>query len=94
MKISKKFNQLVWEYNLKPEEFKKILAGKKEEGWFNREWAVARVLENMNYYEAKKIINFDFLRENWKDIKKRLFKKNIKEGYEYVLQKKALSTAK
>jgi len=94
MNKAKQQNFPVWEYNLTPEEFEKILAGKKRLGWFNRPWAYARVLENLNYYQAKKIIDLNYLKENWNKIKQKLFKQDIKEGYEYLLQKKALSASR
>ena len=94
MKISQNFNQLVWDYNLNPSQFKNILTGKKEEGWFTQEWAIARVLERLNYYDALKLIDLKFLKQNWLKVKPKIFNKTKKEGYEYILQKQALSSSK
>ena len=94
MKISQNFNQLVWDYNFSPKQFKNILTGKKEEGWFTREWAIARVLERLNYYEALRLIDLDFLKRHWLKVKPKIFNKIKKEGYEYLLQKQTLSSSK
>jgi len=92
-KINKQ-NLPVWEYNLKPGEFEKILAGKKKIGWFDKIWAYSRILENMNYYTAKKILDLNYLKNNWNKIKPKIFNSSIRQGYEYLLQKKALSASK
>lgn len=89
----KQFHQLVWDYKLSLEEFEQILTGEKEEGWFTREWAIARVLENLNYYQARDLVDWDFVRENWSQIKLKIFNKAIQEGYEYLLQKQPLSAS-
>ncbi|MBL7078384.1 hypothetical protein ISS42_01850 [Candidatus Shapirobacteria bacterium] len=87
MKQKGQFNQLVWDYNLSPKEFKQILEGKKQKGWFTREWATARALENLNYYQALDIIDLNFAKKNWAKIKPKIFNKAIIGGYEYLLQK-------
>ncbi|MEK7472599.1 MAG: hypothetical protein AAB625_01030 [Patescibacteria group bacterium] len=46
------FKQLVWDYNLTQDEFEEILVGKKVLGNMNKSWAITRILENLNYYDA------------------------------------------
>lgn len=89
-----KYKQLVWDYKMQPQTFFAILEGKKEDGWFNRNWAIARVLEHANYYEARELIPMSVLVQRWPDIKRRLFQSSIKEGYEYLLHRYALSSAR
>jgi len=89
-----KYKSLVWDYNLQPRDFFVILDGDAKKGWFDREWATARVLENANYYDAIALVDMDYLSKQWGQIKRRLFKPDIKHGYEYLLRKRALSTAK
>ena len=88
------FTRLVWDYDISPEEFERVLEGREERGWFNKEWATVRVLENLNYYQAKDLVDFGFLQQNWPQIKPRIFSKAIQEGYEYLLQRRALSPAR
>ena len=89
-----KYKNLVWEYDVPPQNFFKILSGDQENGQYNREWATARVLENVNYYDAISLIDIEYLSKSWPRIKSRLFKPDIKHGYEYLLRKRALPTAR
>ena len=63
------FKQLVWDYNLTQDEFEAILHGKKVLGNMNQSWAIVRVLENLNYYDAMNLISLDMLRNNWSKVK-------------------------
>lgn len=83
--------QLVWDYDLPQEEFEAILRGEKVLGNLDQSWAIARILENLNYYEAMKLISPDLLRKNWELVKSKLFKVSIKKGYEFVLQRYPVS---
>lgn len=93
MNLQDNYKQLVWDYNLTKSEFEEILKGKKVVGNFDQNWAIVRVLENLNYYDAMKLISIDILRKNWKDIQNRLFKSSIRDGYEFVLQRYPVSVA-
>lgn len=88
------FKQLVWDYRMDPKEFFDILEGKIERHWLGQDWAICRVLENLNYYEAIQLVPLVFLHNHWSSVKTKLFKESIKKGYEFVLQKHALSTAR
>jgi hypothetical protein len=87
------YNNLVWDYDLPQDEFEAILRNEKTLGSLDQSWAMARILENLNYYDAMKLISMDSLKRNWISVKKKLFKNSIKEGYEFVLQRYAVSTA-
>lgn len=90
-----KYRQIIWDYKLKPKEFFNILNGKDKEdqNWLGKKWATARVLENVNYYDAMKIVDISYLRSNWDKVKSRVRNRNIKDGYSYVLQKGTLPVA-
>ena len=90
---SEKYKCLVWDYDLTPKDFFAILYGDKTMGWFDRKWATVRVLENAPYYDAIELIEFGNLAELWPKIKISIFNKTIRHGYEYVLQKRAVSFA-
>lgn len=85
------FKQLVWDYNLTQNEFEAILAGKKVLGNMDQSWAIVRVLENLNYYDAMNLIPIDMLRNNWKEVQPKLFNDSIKNGYEFLLQRYPVS---
>jgi hypothetical protein len=87
------YSQLVWDYDLPQEEFEAILRGEKVLGNLDQSWAMARILENLNYYEAMKLISTELLRKNWEMVKGKLFKKSIKRGYEFILQRYPVSIA-
>ena len=89
-----KYKQLVWDYNLSFDEFKTILSGEKKIGTFDQDWAISRVLENLNYYDAMDLIPYDILKSRWNYIKVKLFNKSIKSGYEFLLQRYPISIAR
>ena len=85
------YKQLIWDYQISPSEFDLILSGQKTFGSLNQAWAISRILENLNYYDAIKMVSLDSIKNNWLEVKPKLFKKAIKDGYEFVLQRHALS---
>ncbi len=88
------FRQLIWEYKMTAEEFFAILEGRKTKGWFTQDWAIARVLENVNYYDAKSLVPLDVLQRRWDTVRSKLFHPSLQKGYDLVLHQKALSAAK
>ena len=88
------YKQLIWDYKISPAEFDSILSGQSELGSLNQAWAISRVLENINYYDAIKLVSLDVIKKNWSKVKPKLFKKAIKDGYEFVLQRHSLSYPK
>lgn len=85
------FKQLVWDYNLTQDEFESILAGEKILGNMNQSWAITRILENLNYYDAMNLVSLNTLRNNWKEVQPKLFNSSIKNGYEFLLQRYPVS---
>ena len=85
------FKQLVWDYNLTQDEFELILNGKKVLGNMDQNWAIVRVLENLNYYDAMNLVSLSTLRNNWKEVQPKLFNSSIKNGYEFLLQRYPVS---
>ena len=88
-----KYRQLVWDYNLSQSEFEAILRGQKVEGNLDQDWAIARVLENLNYYEAMNLVPYHLLKIRWPMVSRKLFRDSIKNGYEFVLQRYSVSVA-
>lgn len=91
-----KYKLLVWDYNLSPQDFFSILSGHKsvQDGWLDRNWATARVLENVNYYDALNLVDLYYLESNWSNILPKIYNKAIKDGYNYVLRKRTLSATR
>ena len=81
----------MWDYNLSQKEFEVILAGKKVLGNMDQNWAIVRVLENLNYYDAMNLVSLNTLRSNWKEVQPKLFNSSIKNGYEFLLQRYPVS---
>lgn len=88
------YQQLMWDYDLPQDKFEAILQGRNVEGTMDQEWAIARVLENLNYYDAMSLVPYNILKEHWAGVKRKLFKDSIKRGYEFVLQRYSVSAAK
>ncbi len=89
-----RYRQLVWDYQLTAVEFFAILNGEIERGWFDQKWAVTRVLEHAPYYDAIRLVPMDLLAKSWPNVKDKIFNESIKKGYEFVLHRYALSTAR
>jgi hypothetical protein len=87
------YKQLVWDYDLSQDQFEDILHGRNTLGKFDQPWAIARVLENLHYYDAISLVPFASLAKNWDNVKNKIFIKGIKDGYEFVLHRQALSTS-
>ena len=86
------FRRLVWEYKMTPQEFFDILEGKKEKGWFTQDWAIVRVLQNLNYYDAKDLVPLSVLQSHWPAVKSKLFQESLRRNYEFVLHQYAISS--
>lgn len=89
-----KYHQLVWDYELPKDQFFAILNGEKKIGSFDQNWAIVRVLENLNYYEALNLVPIDLLKKHWLKVKPKIFNRSIREGYEFVLRRHTLSAAR
>lgn len=85
------YTKLVWDYNLPFEDFNKILLGEKKVGSLDQDWAISRVLENLNYYDAMALIPYTTLKERWEVIKGKLFNPSVKNGYEFLLHRYPVS---
>lgn len=87
------YKKLVWDYHLSADDFEKILLGEKNVGTFNQDWAISRILENLNYYDAMSLVPYTLLKKRWSFVKERLFNTTIKSGYEFLLQRYPVSIA-
>lgn len=88
------YKQLVWDYELSQDNFEKILSGKHSLGQLDQSWAISRVLENLNYYDAMSLVSLDTLKKSWPAVEGKLFKQSIKKGYEFLLRRQTLSAAR
>lgn len=89
-----KFKSLVWDYNIDPQEFEEILSGNKKIGSLDQNWAITRVLEHLNYYDAMNSIPMPVMVKNWPIIKNKIFNKSIRDGYDFVLHRHTLSSSR
>ncbi len=87
------YKQVVWDYNITQSQFEDILQGKNTLGQLDQPWAIARVLENLHYYDALDIVPFASIQKNWDNVKSKIFIKGIRDGYEFALHRQALPTA-
>lgn len=90
----KNYKKIVWDYNLGQSEFEEILEGKKVNGAFDQVWAIKRVLENLNFYEAKSIVTKKMFIDNWNEVKPKMFNRSIIKGYDFLLHRYSVSTTR
>lgn len=88
------YKQLVWDYNITQAQFEYILQGKNAFGKLDQSWAIARVLENLHYYDALSLVPFATIEKNWDNVKSKIFIKGIRDGYEFALHRRTLPTAR
>ncbi len=88
------FTQLVWDYNLEPADFFAILNGEKSKDNFDQNWAIARIFQNLNYYDAINLVPISVLNNHWDKVKRQLYPESFRKAYEFVLQKHSLSTSR
>jgi hypothetical protein len=89
--------QALWDLNLTPEEFFEIIEGKSTQKWPERDFCVARLLESVNWFDIVKIFDPQTICESWKEAKKYIRFKSIKEGMDFacrILHKNPLSPAR
>lgn len=89
-----KLKNLIWDYKIEPHEFAEILSGNKKIGNLDQNWAITRVLEHLNYYDAMRMVPMPTLMKNWPIIKTKIFNKNIRDGYDFVLHRHTLSASR
>ena len=77
-------SQALWDLNLTPEEFLEIIEGETNRKWPERGFCVARLLESVNWFDIVKIIEPRKLCSLWKDAKKYVRAKSIKEGMDFA----------
>ena len=84
--------KLLWDYNISLDEYLDYLYGRKEDGWFNQQWALLRAINNLNYYELRKLVSLKMLEEEWDEISDKIRDPAVKKGLEFLLQRKTVSS--
>jgi len=84
LEAKKILSQALWDLNLTPEEFLEIIEGKTKKKWPGRGFCVARLLESVNWFDIVKIIEPRELCSLWKDAKKYVRAKSIREGMDFA----------
>lgn len=77
-----------------PHEFFEILAGKKDRTWLGQDWAMARVLQNLNYYDAISLVPISQIKDRWKKLRNQLFPESFRILYDFVLHQYSLSSSR
>lgn len=88
MELNKKtinfFKSLYWDYHVSDEDIIKIIELGEWNG-LSRKNLLSRVLKSRRWYEIKKILSPEFLKEALsEDVIKTLFPKSLAEKYNYV----------
>ena len=76
----------VWDYDLKEEDFRAILAGRLSKGRLDRDWAATRLLEYAPYEEIIRLLGFRALVEGWPHWRKRIRAENRKRGFDFLIE--------
>src|SRR3990170_3007602 len=83
-KKKKILSQALWDLKITPEEFLAIIEGKSSKKWPGRGFCVARLLESVNWFDIVKIIEPRKLCSLWKEAKRYVRVKSIKEGMDFA----------
>lgn len=75
----------LWDYDLSPEEFHDILAGKITRGALDQDWAANRLLEYASYEEIVREIGFRSLVENWSRWRKNIRSQSRLRGFDFLV---------
>jgi hypothetical protein len=76
----------VWDYNIDKQTFLDILAGKKQIGRLDREWAILRLLEYAPYHEIIQHIGFGSLVQGWPQWRNKIRAKNRQRGFDFLVE--------
>mgnify|MGYP005853206595 CR=1 FL=1 len=76
----------LWDYDLSPEEFREILAGKMTRGSLDQDWAASRLLEYASYEEIIQEIGFRRLVENWSRWRKNIRSQSRLRGFDFLVK--------
>ena len=87
------YKKVIWDYTLDNATFWEIFEGKKTLGWFNRDWALVRLIENLNYYDLIEVVPFELIVRRWDAIKSKIRRGDVKRGFEFAIRKRTLSTS-
>ena len=74
----------VWDYDIDRQTFLEILAGKKQIGRLNREWAILRLLEYAPYEEIVQLIGFPALVQGWPQWRDKIRARNRQRGFDFL----------
>ena len=75
----------LWDYNLSPEEFRAILAGKITRGRLDQDWAASRLIEYASYEEIIREIGFRKIIENWSRWRKNIRSQSRLRGFDFLV---------
>lgn len=76
----------VWDYEIDEQTFLDILAGKRQIGRLDREWAVLRLLEYAPYHEIIQHIGFSALVQGWPQWREKIRAKNRRRGFDFLVE--------
>ncbi len=83
--MQKKRLPYLWDYDLSPEEFRDILAGKITRGALDQDWAASRLLEYASYEEIIQEIGFRNLIQNWSRWRKNIRSQSRLRGFDFLV---------
>jgi len=86
-------NKLIWDYEMSLDEFENFLFGRKEEGWFDQQWALSRAINQLNYYELRRLVPLELLSEHWDSVSGQIRDPAVKKGLEFLLHRETLSSS-
>jgi len=76
----------VWDYDISKTEFTDILAGKKQLGRLDRNWAAVRILEYASYREIIQLLGFSDLVEGWPRWREKVRSQSRVRGFDFLVE--------
>ena len=94
--IKRILTQIIWDYNVKPDDLYLVITGKKESaGPFTAEKIFIRMLERLSWYDLLDMVGIEYLKSNLtKELIGKIRFPDLKEKYEFIrkiLQREAIS---
>jgi hypothetical protein len=76
----------VWDYDLDEATFGDLLAGRRQVGRLNRDWAAVRLLEYAPYTEIIHKLGFGALVEGWPRWRDRIRSPSRRRGFDFLVE--------
>jgi len=76
----------VWDYDIRPEQFREMLEGRLTIGRLDSQWAAIRLLEYAPYEDIVRLLGFRKLVEGWPRWRGRIRSSSRRRGFDFLAE--------